>query len=343
MSYESESVIAPRTGIEAVREFVGLLGYVHPRLVKFGSDRFEEFLWFDPAAYRSWSGVELAIYRNQENRIVVSTRTPIGRSYYDLVHQNDTISALRRRFGGSFRTDEGAGKFLRPGSPPPSPPASGCHLAFERFGMNLIKASVCHQARVFPHSPERRLKDLKGIEFMAEIDPRTLANNTMVPFLVAALEDYFKSTFVALLTYSPNKAAFLKGVRLQGDQLLAVAGGKTVEGQIAETLPFQRPTVICQHFAALDSRLDIAGTLRKPYHRRAQSLFDSIDSLVLGRHEFIHRATLDLTMSDDKLHGLIQDLDVATTRVYRRITDHYDWVFDRGWHMGRRRQGSLSK
>lgn len=65
-----------------------------------------------------------------------------------------------------------------------------------------------------------------------------------MPFLVAAVEDYFKSTFVALLRYAPKKASFLKGVRSQGDQLLAIADGKhTVEEQVVETLPFHRPAM----------------------------------------------------------------------------------------------------
>jgi hypothetical protein len=335
MSYESENVFPADVGARTVREFLALLGYQGPSILRFESARFEQFFWFDSTDYRSWSGVDLSTHLGPQGHVVVNTRTPIARSYYDLVHQNKTISELHRRFGGSFRTDEGPRRYLRPEAGPPSPPASGCHLAFERFGANLIKASSCHQARQFPHLPERTAKGLKGFEFLLDFDPRVLANNTLVPFLVAAVEDYFKSTFVALLRYSARKASFLKGVRLQGDQLLAIAEGKnTVEEQVAETLPFQRPAVVFRHFDALDPKLDLAGALRKPYHRRAQSLFDSIDSLVLARHDLIHRATLNRTMSDDKIDSIIHDLDVSATRVYRRITDHYGWVFDRGWWMG---------
>jgi hypothetical protein len=334
MSYSSENFLAQGTRIQDVREFTLLLGYTKSGVLKSEEyGQFEEYSWFDATDYRSWSGVELSIHRNNEQGIVVSTRTTVGRSYFDLIHQNNTISGFRKRFGGEFTTDEGHGRYLRPGSGPPPAPASGCYLAFERFGHNLIKAKIYHEAREFPNHPRRKWE---GIEIFHSLDPRILANNTLVPFLVASLEDYFKSTFIALLRYSVRKEAFLKGARLQGDQLVALSEGKaTVEEQIAETLSFQRLSAVCRHFEALDTKLDIAGTLRKPYRRRSQSFFESLDSLVLSRHDFIHRATLDSTMTDERMDGLIYDLDEAITRVYRRITEHYDWFFDRGWCLGR--------
>jgi hypothetical protein len=301
---------------------------------------FEEYYWFDTTDYRSWSGIELAIYRTSKAKVVVSTRTTISRSYFDLVHQNNTISSLKKRFGGEFTTDEGRRRYLKPESGPPTAPASGCYLAFNCFGRNLIKASVCHHARDFPNYPHRKWK---GIEFLQEMDPRTLANNTLVPFLVAAIEDYFKSTFIALLRYSIRKEVFLKGVRLQGDQLLAISNGKsTIEEQFSETLSFQKMSAICRHFEALDAKLDIAGTLRKPYRRRSQSLFESLEFLVRTRHDLIHRATLDPTMTDERVEVLIYDLDEAITRVYKHITEHYGWFYEKDWNLGRLRREKVS-
>ena len=174
MSYESESVLAPSTRVGGLRDFLLLLGYKKSGVLKSEEGlRFEQFYWFDTTDYRSWTGVELSIYRNAEGRIAVSTRTPIARSYYDLSHQNGTITALKKRFGGQFRTDEGPGSYLRPEIGPPSPSASGCHLAFERFGGNLIKALLCHQARTFPGHPTHRLRELRGLELLLEYDANT--------------------------------------------------------------------------------------------------------------------------------------------------------------------------
>ena len=268
-------------------------------------------------------------------RVVVGTTTSIGRSYFDLIHQNKTISRFRKRFGGEFTTDDGRSVLRRPESGPPPAPASGCYLAFNSFGFNLIRAQFHHDSREFPKHPRRKWK---GIEIFLPIDPRLLANNTLVPFLVAALEDYFKSTYIALLRYSERKVAILKSISLRGDQLVAISDGKaTVEDQITETLSFQRLSAVGRHFEELDKKLDIAGTLRKPYRRRSQSLFEMLDSLVLSRHQFIHKATLDKTMTDERIEDLIFYDNEAITRVYRRITDYYGWFFDRGWYLGRRR------
>ena len=271
------------------------------------------------------------MYYRPSGEIAVETRTPIGRSYYDLAKQNATIGGLKKQFGGTFTTDEGKGRYLRAMMGPPSAPCSGCKIAFDRFGFNLVRALLCHQSQQFPDHPPGKWKVLQ------ELDPRILANNTLVPFLVAAMEEYFKATFVALLRYSPRKETFLKGVRLQGDQLVRISDSETtIEDEVADSLSFQRPSAICKNFDALDPKLDLAGVLRKPFRRRKQSLLDSLEAVVVNRHEFIHRATLDMSLSDERITDTIYDLDSAMTRVYRRITSHYGYVFDRGWYLGRR-------
>lgn len=341
MTYSSENVLAPGNRIRDVREFALLLGYVKSGILKSkGYRRSELYWWFDPTDYRSWTGVRLEIYFDEQKRIVVSTQAPILSSYFDQIHQSKTISSFRKRFGGEFTTDEGRGRYFQPEGRPPPPSASGCYLAFNSFGHNLIKVAICHQARDFPNHPPGKWKK---IDIFQEYDPRILANNTLVPFLVAAVEDYFKSTFIALLRYSARKEAFLKGIRLQGEQLLAISDGKaTVEEQVSETLSFQRLLAVCRHFDALDSKLDIAGALRKPYHRRSQSLFETLESLVLSRHDFIHRATVDPTMTDERIESLVHDLEVAMTRVYRRITEHYGWFFEKNWGLARRPMKKVS-
>jgi hypothetical protein len=150
MSYESENFIPVGCRLSDVREYIQLLGYEKIGVTnseEYG--RFEEYFYFDSKDYRCWTGIQLAIQITCKS-LVVSTRTPIARSYYDLQHQNRTISQLKKRFGGSFRTDEGQGRYLRPNSGPPTPAASGCHIAFQRFGENLIKAMIYLNSRTFP-------------------------------------------------------------------------------------------------------------------------------------------------------------------------------------------------
>lgn len=302
MSYESESIFPVGTKLSDVRDHVQLLGYAKRGVItseEYG--RFEEYCYFENEDYRSWTGVTLAI-QITDGAPVVSTRTTTARSFYDLQQQNRTIHELKKRFGGSFRTDEGKGRYLRPNSGPPSPAASGCHLAFWRFGENLIKAGVYLQARTFPKQYQG-----KADRFLSEMgmSPRLLSNNMLMPFIVASLEDYFKSTFIALLRYSSRKQSFFKSIRLQGDHLTAISDGKSVKEQVVETLPFQKISAISRHFDSLDQKLDIGGALRKPYRRRRQSLYDLLEWVVLVRHEFIHRAQLDKTLTDERMEDLI--------------------------------------
>lgn len=334
MSYSSENVLAPGVRVADVVEFVQLLGFKPwgRALVSDEVGRIESFYWHDEVDYRSWGGVELHIYKDRSNHVFVETRSMAGRSYFDLQHQNLTISSLRKTFGGSFRTDMGKGRYMKAEGEPPPAPASGCFLAFSRFGGNLIKANICLQSRVFPNHPTEVPKH----DPMPDYNPRIVANNTLVPFLVAASEDYFKSTWIAITRYSVNKEAVFKNYRLQGNQLLAVANRvRSIEEQIAETLSFQRLSSVCANFKQVDPKLDIYGALRRPYRRRTVSLFESIERMVESRHNLIHRAILDETLTDGRIHELIYDLEAAVERVYRCVTDHYGWFFDKSWGLGR--------
>jgi hypothetical protein len=159
MSYTSENVFPAGTRTADLREFILSLAYNKlSGRTRFKNVSWENYHWFDDTDYRSWSGVELSVDKTKGGNLSVSTRTAAGRSYFDLEQQNRTISALRKRFGGSFTTDVGVNRCMRPRSSPPAPAASGCHLAFSRLGTNIGKAVLYSQARTFPdhrsHSPD---------------------------------------------------------------------------------------------------------------------------------------------------------------------------------------------
>lgn len=191
MSYTSENRLPPNTSIAEVQEFVELMNYKKRGAFSFEGTRFIEYYWFDEDSYHSWSAIDLTILVDKEtDEVIVSTCTNISRSYYDLTHQNKTISCIRKRFGGTFKTDEGIGRYLRPRFSPPPPASSGCHLAFCRFGRNLIKVLGYLQQLKFENEPERTLPTL---HFIREMSPRTLSNNMIISFLVSIIEDYLKS------------------------------------------------------------------------------------------------------------------------------------------------------
>jgi hypothetical protein len=142
MSYSSENLFPASTRIADVREFVKLLGYEKAGVWTHKGQKFEDYGWFEQTDYKSWTSVELAIYKSDDGTLATSTRTGVSRSYYDLDQQNRTIRALYKRFGGTFDTDEGSRQLMRPETGPQPPASSGCHLAFARFGSNLITALI---------------------------------------------------------------------------------------------------------------------------------------------------------------------------------------------------------
>lgn len=314
-------------------EFIELLNYrriLQPQLRVEGE--IAEYYYFEEKDYKSWSGVGLSVFQKKSEGLYIYTRTPVSRSYYDLTHQNYTIKSIKRRFGGTFVTDEGNGRYFHPEGKPPLPQESGCHLAFQRFGSNLIKADLYLTSR---HFPNKQWEKTGILDFIDAMNPRLLSNNLLLPYLVSVLEDYFKSTFIALLRYSERKETFLKGARLSAEHLAKISSNETsVEEAVAETLPFQRISPICQHFKALDSRLDLAGALLKPYRRRKRKLFEDMDALVLRRHGFIHKGVMDIGFNDADVKKALNDLEASVVRCYRRITEHYGWAFEKDWFRG---------
>jgi hypothetical protein len=349
MSYESDNTLAESAALQEVMALIEMLGYrryLGPAPKEWTKIKKEvygdnvktyDYFYFDDTDYHSYDVIELGIIAKPGQALTITTRSRVGRSYHDLMHQNKTIKLLKQFFGGSFVTDEGKGRYQQPDGRPQTPPEAGCHLAFHRFGSNLIRADLYVEVRNFgPHWEQ----DVSPVSGMADLDPKLLSNNMLLPYLVAIMEDYFKSTFIALLKYSDRKETVLKSARLSAEHLARISAGEmTVEEAFAETLPFQRISQICNYFTQLiDSKLDFAGILKKPYRRRKESLFELIERMVLSRHAFIHRSALNYALDHNTIISFMDDVEASVERCYRRLTDHYGWVFDKGWGRGKHRR-----
>ncbi|MFA4919766.1 MAG: hypothetical protein WC581_11010 [Thermodesulfovibrionales bacterium] len=332
MSYSSLNKLNSNAKVKDIVEIIDLLGYKCTGLLRSGEvGKIRDYFWFDEKDYHSWSGVELSIYE-VGGLINIETRTPVGRSYFDLEQQNRTIRLLRKNFGGSFSTDEGKGQYLNLRSGPPTPAASGCHLAFQRFGANLITSHVYFMNRNYkgPKHPA------SGINYLDKMNPWLISNNLLLPFLVSLFEDYWKSTYIALLSYSKKKETILKSGRISAERLASVSCGQfSIEHAFAETMPFQRISAICTHFTALDSKLNFCSILQKPYRRRKISLFKSLQEMTELRHQVIHRAEIDSRVNDTFTKGLFHNIEVAVVKCYQHITKTYGWHYDKWWHTGK--------
>lgn len=325
MSYTSENFFPKGTTLTQVREIISLLGYNRENDGFKIPNRTDSFFWIEEKEYRSYVGVELDVYRNKKKEITVTTRSRLGRSYWDLIHQNRTLKLLRDLLGGYFITDAGRNRYWRPEGKPPSPVSSGCYLSRWIFNNALIKARIYISERGLV-TPNAR-PEPTGLQIIDEMNPRLFSNNLVLPYLVAIWEDYLKSSFTALLRYSKQRESALKRARLTQTQLESIAAGvQSVEQALADTLSFQRPSIVVQNFKLIDPKLDLGAALRKPYKRRKISLFESIEVCVGDRNEFVHSGQMNTSLSDKTLTAVLKDFEVAVDRIYNCLADHYNFI-----------------
>lgn len=295
-------------------------------------------------------GVDCSSLREREG-VIVQTRTSVGRSHYDFAMQNRTVKEYKKRFGGTTYKDGGNGDGYDPGPPVP-PPASGCTIAMNRLDWNLSRINMY----LFHRKPLEVHQSMVAMEKISpglkEINPEVFSCNMLVPYIISLMEDYFKSTYVALLRYSGKKEAVLKGLRIRGDQLASISAGKlTVEEAFAELLPFHLPSNVGQHFSAVDKKLDILAPLRRVTKRKKTSLLERVDGLVKQRHELIHDMRIDVSLDHRRIEEILFDVTDAMARIYRQITSHYGWPYElpmssnfssrRSWEKARKARASL--
>lgn len=325
MSYTSTSILGASATAVQVKDVIGLLGFKTVRDGLKVPNRVGEYVWYDATDYRSWSGVELDIYRAVGEPVEVTTRSTASRSYWDLVHQNRTLKLLRDLFGGHFETDAGKNRYWRPDSHPPSPLSSGCYLARWRFNNNLQRASIYITHRKLDGKIAQDAPS--GLGFLDEINPRLLSNNMVVPYVIAVWEEYFRATFATCLRYSKQREAALKRAKLShADLENLVVGATQIDRAVAEAFSFQRPTAISETFKLIDAKLDVAGVFRKPYRGRKRNLFDSLEELIEDRNRLVHTGEINVELFDKNLRAVLNDLTEAVNRAYNYLAKHNGFV-----------------
>lgn len=324
MSYTSESELPKEVSISRLIEVVDLLGFEKVTDGLQVPERIGSYFWYEEKDYRSHVGVELDIYKSDEGNLLVSTRSRVGRSYWDLTHQNKTLKLLRDLFGGHFVTDAGKNRYWRPDAKPPTPMASGCFIGRWRMHNALGRASVYLMNRKL--EGQNAKDEPSPFMFLDEYNPRLLSNNLLIPYIIAVWEEYFRHTFTVLLQYSSQRSSALKKARLTHHHLEHVAtGANSIERAVAESFYFQRPTAISDQFKLIDKKLDIGGALRKPYKRRKISLYESIEAVVEDRNAFVHSGSMNMKLFDKQFKTVLSDIEEAANRAYEHIADTFDF------------------
>jgi len=246
MSYETENLMPKGVAIAQAVHFALLLGYKRGgTYAHLGSPKTLYLYHFEERDYQSWQTIELSI-SSTEKGVVVGTRTRIGRSAYDFQFQNRTVREFKRGFGGQAAKDGRNGAGYDPGPPVP-PPASGCYLSMRRFDWHLSRLERYLMTRSIPKTHESMEFAEKTWPVMSELNPEVFSNNVILPYVVGMMEDFLRSTYIALLRYSEKKQSILKNARLSGEQLTNISNGiLTVEGAVAEMMSFQRLSAVAR-------------------------------------------------------------------------------------------------
>lgn len=326
MSFESDSILPPLTNhLRSLREFLGLIGYrgVPPSPFPWREDVLESMSKHSTEPYESFSGVYLLIYRDSLPGLRVYTRTNSWCSRWDLDQQIRTVRLLKRHFGGKFVTDAGTNRYWRNDQLDMRPAEAGCFLAFERFQQSIDRAVHYLADREFlPTWSDPSRNKLADV-----LNPRLFSNNLLLPYLVAAMEDYFKSTFIAIARYSADKESLFKNARIAPERLARVSvGNAALEDVVAEGMSFQKLDGVCRQFRALDKRIDFAGTLQRPFRRRQSSLYRAVELLVTRRHDLIHRNIIDLSFEDLDVSRLADDLYSAVSKCHEHLIAVQRWT-----------------
>ena len=316
MSYYSENKLPLETSRCRLFEVIKLLGFQKMKDSIKSEGEIGSYFWSGNDENISFVGIELYIYKF-DDCFSVQTRTREGRSYWDLQKQNETISLLRSLFGGSFNTDEGEGRYLNIGKSEPTKIESSLYRDRWIFNSAMIKAKVYLNTRNLTGDISRETPT--GIPCLDDINPRVLSNNILLPYMIGCWESYFRNSFISIIKYvdSASPVALKKCNITTSDYMKIIHGETSLEYVLADSLSFQRPSIISQNFKSLDLQIDIAAWLKKPYHGRKKSLFDSITEIIEKRDIIIHAGKTDISIFDKQIYSIITDLTEAVDRSYK--------------------------
>jgi hypothetical protein len=315
VGYDATNYLRVGTRRSAVSGVLAELGYR-----RFPSEQGVHAFWMEPIGPEHIAGI-VAIIRETNGRVAVHTHTTVWASAADTELHNKTIRELKRRFGGGFSSDDGPNAYIKTGVPDRRGAEAACFKAFSTFENNLSKVRIiADQITVTPTVPWDRVG-------LPELDPALALNYLLLGYLASIVEEYFKATFVGLLTHSKGKAAVFKKARqLSAEDLAAVSQGETtVEEAIARWMSFQNLDRIVAAFRDIDSSLDLSAPLKRPYHHRRVTLYESIGDCLARRHGFVHRLEMAGPYDDEARSSDFSDVETGTRRVYDYLISAYGW------------------
>ena len=310
MGYDATNHIDKSVSKEKLVGFIKLLGF---------EKQGEWFHFYKRDEYKYLYGVGLYL-SSTETEWLVHTRTPIYCSDDDLKYQNYVIKKIRQYFGGYFVSDNGKNRYFSVDNVETTAAERGCYAAHFRLSDQLGKIAFL----VNNYDEPENVRDVFKMSGLAS--PSTLLSNIATTYISSIIESYFRNLYVALLAYSPKKENILSSARIISNDYIDIAKGKiSIEEAVALSMSFQNIGKIDSYFKTLDKRISIYGVLSKPYRRRKETLFETLNRVLEHRHGMVHRMGVDILYSKENVLKDIDSVKVALNRAYEHICDVYDW------------------
>lgn len=282
----------------------------------------DNYFYRDDDDYKSLCGNQCEFYFDN-NKLQLYLHTYIFASSYDLYYINKTIKTIKKYINIKFETDEGKNKYLSHDRIVTKGEAGVYKAYFDienDFERMKLYIQIMKNANVIKNNNELKkvLSEIGHIE--------SLYSTMGLPYLCSVIEDYFRNIFIVLFKYMENKEKILKSLKYNSYDMEKVCEGKMpIEEAIARTMSFQNIDKIINNFSIIDHNMDLKSCLLKPYKRRKENLYNTLNRVLEQRHYFIHSKLVKYKYDLKDFEKDINLVEEAFKRVYRHIVKYYKW------------------
>jgi hypothetical protein len=299
--------------------------------------------WSQPEDFVSTGGVDASVFPlddqgrkawNTPTDWGLRTRTSIWASSFDKEFQNNVVRSIRKSFGGCFYNDHfGHNRYIVITKVRSTPASRGIFAALSRVSGELDKLEralpeeMIHSL-ITPSGEITDDTDTTGIlHFSKQLDPRRVVYNALVPFLVAAIEHFFRESFEILLKYDDSARGILQeqNRKLSFAEAIAIERGElTIERVASEWFSFQNLGSIQKAFKEVFA-IDVWKAIRhrKKIRGRLPLLSAALENLIGARHGVVHHFSLDRNLDRegfiDLLHIVHALLDIMANEIERKL------------------------
>lgn len=281
----------------------------------------KQFFFYKEDDYKYLYGVGLMIEKTKDEWLC-HTRTPIYCSIDDLKYQNYVMKCIKQYLGGYFISDQGKNRYFDTNDLATSISERGCYNAHSHLNNLFADAHYL----LMNHKENEDIIALHK-EFGAPSSTVLLAN-IITTYISSIIENYFRDLYVALIIGSEKKEKILQDARINSNDFLDISENRIcIEQAVALSKSFQNINKINSYFQAIDKRIDIKGVLSKPYHRRKETLFMTLNRILEHRHSLVHRLDIQSSYYDKDIKKDIKSVEVELDRVYLHLCDLYKWQY----------------